>query len=89
MRCVASSLGAYAASKAALEALVLAYAAETRRTALRVNLVDPGPLRTRLRAQAYPGEDPRKQPEPASVALAFVALVEAACTQHGCLIAAG
>ncbi|MGH6902037.1 MAG: SDR family oxidoreductase, partial [Geminicoccaceae bacterium] len=81
--------GAYAASKAALEALVLAYAAETRRTALRVNLVDPGPLRTRLRAQAYPGENPRKQPEPASVAVAVVALAEAACTEHGCLIAAG
>jgi NAD(P)-dependent dehydrogenase (short-subunit alcohol dehydrogenase family) len=35
--------GAYAASKAALEAMVMAYAAETRRTTLRVNLVDPGP----------------------------------------------
>jgi NAD(P)-dependent dehydrogenase (short-subunit alcohol dehydrogenase family) len=80
--------GAYAASKAALEALVLAYAAETRRTTVRVNLIDPGPLRTRLRATAYPGEDPKKLPEPATVAEAFVALAEAGCTQHGALIEA-
>jgi NAD(P)-dependent dehydrogenase (short-subunit alcohol dehydrogenase family) len=80
--------GAYAASKAALEALVMAYAAEVRRTALRVNLIDPGPLGTRLRAQAYPGEDPKKLPGPASAAEAFVALAEAGCTQHGCLITA-
>ncbi|MGH6900940.1 MAG: SDR family NAD(P)-dependent oxidoreductase, partial [Geminicoccaceae bacterium] len=75
--------GAYAASKAALEALVLAYAAETRKLALRVNLIDPGPLRTRLRATAYPGEDPQQLPEPATVVEAFVALAAAGCTQHG------
>ena len=80
--------GAYAASKAALEALVMAYAAETRRGALRVNLVDPGVLRTRLRARAYPGEDPGKLPEPATVSEAFVALAEAACDHHGQLIEA-
>ena len=60
--------GAYAASKAALEALVLAWAAETARTALRVNLVDPGPMRTRLRAAAFPGEDPADLPSPDSAA---------------------
>ena len=80
--------GAYAASKAALEALALAYSAETGRSALRVNLIDPGPLRTRLRAQAYPGEDSSKLPEPATAAEAFVALAEPDCTQHGCLIEA-
>jgi NAD(P)-dependent dehydrogenase (short-subunit alcohol dehydrogenase family) len=79
---------AYAASKAALEALAMAYAAETRRTALRVNLIDPGPLRTRLRATAYPGEDPKKLPEPVTVVGAFVALAEASCTHHGALIEA-
>jgi NAD(P)-dependent dehydrogenase (short-subunit alcohol dehydrogenase family) len=80
--------GGYAASKAALEALVMAYAAETRRMALRVNLIDPGPLRTRLRAQAFPGEDPVKLPAPASVAGAFLALADAACAHHGRLISA-
>ncbi|MGH6947165.1 MAG: SDR family NAD(P)-dependent oxidoreductase, partial [Kiloniellales bacterium] len=79
--------GAYAASKAALEALVMAYAAEVRRTALRVNLIDPGALRTRLRATAYPGEDPHKLPEPATVTEAFVALAEPGCAEHGALIA--
>jgi NAD(P)-dependent dehydrogenase (short-subunit alcohol dehydrogenase family) len=80
--------GGYAASKAALEAMVMAYAAETRRTPLRVNLIDPGIMRTRLRASAYPGEDASKLPDPTTVTDAFVALAEDACTDHGQLIAA-
>jgi NAD(P)-dependent dehydrogenase (short-subunit alcohol dehydrogenase family) len=79
--------GAYAASKAALEALVLAYAAETRRSRLRVNLVDPGPMRSRLRKQAYPGEAPDKVPLPETRTDAFVALAEPDCERHGELIA--
>jgi NAD(P)-dependent dehydrogenase (short-subunit alcohol dehydrogenase family) len=50
--------GPYAASKAALEVLARTYAAETATTPVRVNLFAPGPLRTRMRAQAMPGEDP-------------------------------
>src|SRR5690606_2615549 len=50
--------GAYAASKAALEALVSCWAAETAKTNLRINTVDPGAVRTRMRAEAFPGEDP-------------------------------
>lgn len=50
--------GAYSVSKAALEALARTYAAETTSTAIRVMLVNPGPLRTRMRAAAMPGEDP-------------------------------
>jgi NAD(P)-dependent dehydrogenase (short-subunit alcohol dehydrogenase family) len=80
--------GAYAASKAALEALAMAYAAENRRRSLRVNLVDPGVMRTRLRAQAYPGEDPGKLPEPGAISEAFVALAETDCARHGALIEA-
>jgi NAD(P)-dependent dehydrogenase (short-subunit alcohol dehydrogenase family) len=79
--------GAYAASKAALEALVLAYAAETRRSRLRVNLVDPGPMRSRLRKQAYPGEAEDKVPLPETRTDAFVALAEPDCQRHGELIA--
>ncbi len=75
--------GPYAASKAALEALVLAWAAETARTALRVNLVDPGPMRTRLRAAAYPGEDPAVLPTPDRAADLIVRLASPGCAAHG------
>jgi NAD(P)-dependent dehydrogenase (short-subunit alcohol dehydrogenase family) len=75
--------GPYAASKAALEALAMAYAAEVRRTRVRVNLIDPGPLRTRLRAQAYPGEDPGGLPAPETAVESFVAVAEPGCTRHG------
>ena len=48
----------YAASKAALETLARAWAQETANTKLRVNLFNPGPIRTRMRATLMPGEDP-------------------------------
>ena len=51
-------LGPYAASKAALEALARVWAHETASTPLRVNLFNPGPIRTRMRAAVFPGEDP-------------------------------
>jgi NAD(P)-dependent dehydrogenase (short-subunit alcohol dehydrogenase family) len=50
--------GPYAISKAALDALARTYAAETTSTNVRVNLFNPGPTRTRMRATAMPGEDP-------------------------------
>jgi NAD(P)-dependent dehydrogenase (short-subunit alcohol dehydrogenase family) len=58
---------AYSVSKAALEALVRTYAAELAHTHATANLFNPGPLRTRMRAQAAPGEDPDslKPPEAA------------------------
>src|ERR1700734_2582022 len=51
-------LGPYAASKAALETLVRVWAQETATTPIRVNLFNPGPIRTRMRATVFPGEDP-------------------------------
>jgi NAD(P)-dependent dehydrogenase (short-subunit alcohol dehydrogenase family) len=51
-------LGPYAASKAALETLARAWANETASTPVRINLFDPGPIRTRMRATVFPGEDP-------------------------------
>jgi NAD(P)-dependent dehydrogenase (short-subunit alcohol dehydrogenase family) len=51
-------LGPYAASKAALETLARVWANETASTPLRVNLFNPGPVRTRMRASVFPGEDP-------------------------------
>jgi NAD(P)-dependent dehydrogenase (short-subunit alcohol dehydrogenase family) len=55
---------AYSVSKAALEGLVRTYAGEVAQTKVRVNLINPGPLRTRMRAQAFPGEDPMTLPSP-------------------------
>ena len=80
--------GAYAASKAALEALVSSYAAETARTGIRVNLVDPGVLRTDMRARAFPGEDPSELRPPEAAAAAFVALADVGCTMHGQVVRA-
>jgi len=61
-------VGPYAASKAALETLARAWAQETARTSLRVNLFNPGPTRTRMRATLMPGEDPVTLDTPEQVA---------------------
>ncbi|MEZ5756844.1 MAG: SDR family NAD(P)-dependent oxidoreductase [Emcibacteraceae bacterium] len=50
--------GGYAISKAALECMVRTYAAEIEKSNLRVNILNPGPIRTAMRARAMPGEDP-------------------------------
>lgn len=75
--------GAYAASKAALDSLVMTYAAETTKTKLRVNLVDPGPMRTRLRGKAFPGENEEVLAWPRDRTDVFVDLAEAGCRHHG------
>ena len=79
--------GPYAISKAGLEMLVRIYAAEIEKTAVRANLVDPGPLRTRLRARAFPGEDPAALPPPEAVAGLFVELASAECARNGEIVA--
>jgi NAD(P)-dependent dehydrogenase (short-subunit alcohol dehydrogenase family) len=66
--------GPYSVSKAALEALVRTYAAETATTPVRVMLVNPGPLRTRMRAAAMPGEDPQTLRPPEELAPHLVRL---------------
>jgi NAD(P)-dependent dehydrogenase (short-subunit alcohol dehydrogenase family) len=67
--------GPYSASKAALNALVRTYAAETSATTkLRVNLFNPGPTRTRMRALVMPGEDPMTLPTAEEVADTLVPL---------------
>jgi NAD(P)-dependent dehydrogenase (short-subunit alcohol dehydrogenase family) len=75
--------GPYAVSKIGLEALVKIYAAEIANTRARANLIDPGPLRTRLRARAFPGEDPGLLPSPDSVTDPFLDLAAAECTRNG------
>ena len=78
--------GAYAASKAALETMVRIYAAEVERFGVKVNLLDPGPVRSQMRAQAFPGEDPNSLPTPEDVAPWFLELAEAGCARHGEII---
>lgn len=70
--------GAYAVSKAALEAMVNIYAAENAKAYphFKINLIDPGIVRTRLRAQAFPGEDAALLPEPETVTELFVKLAD-------------
>lgn len=75
--------GAYAASKAALETMVTTYAAEVAKTNLRVNLLDPGRVRTQMRANAYPGEDPETLPTPETTTDVFLDLASPTCTLHG------
>jgi NAD(P)-dependent dehydrogenase (short-subunit alcohol dehydrogenase family) len=75
--------GPYAVSKAALEALAKTYAAETVTTAIKVSLLNPGPIRTRMRAQAMPGEDPDSLPPAEAVAEAFLPLVLSSQRESG------
>jgi NAD(P)-dependent dehydrogenase (short-subunit alcohol dehydrogenase family) len=68
--------GAYGASKAALETLVLAYADEMRGLGdLRVAIVDPGATATGMRADAFPGEDPATVKQPSVVGDAIATLL--------------
>ncbi|MBR1205905.1 MULTISPECIES: SDR family NAD(P)-dependent oxidoreductase [unclassified Bradyrhizobium] len=76
-------LGPYAASKAALDALVRSWANETANTALRVNLFSPGPIRTRMRAQVFPGEDPMTLDTPDMAAEFIVPMCSPAWTETG------
>jgi NAD(P)-dependent dehydrogenase (short-subunit alcohol dehydrogenase family) len=80
--------GPYAVSKAALEALVRTYAGEIAKTKMRANIVDPGVVRTRMRAQAFPGEEPESLPLPDAITDAFVRAAEASFTANGTVIEA-
>jgi NAD(P)-dependent dehydrogenase (short-subunit alcohol dehydrogenase family) len=66
--------GLYSTTKGALDALARTYAAETASTPIRVNLFNPGPTRTRMRAAVMPGEDPMSLPAAEAVAAAIVPL---------------
>ncbi len=69
--------GAYGASKAALENLVTSYGEEVKNlSSVRTAIVDPGRTRTKMRAAAYPGEDPATVKEPSIVANAIVHLLQ-------------
>jgi NAD(P)-dependent dehydrogenase (short-subunit alcohol dehydrogenase family) len=70
--------GAYAVSKAGLEGLAEVLADELENTQIRVNLINPGGTRTRMRKRAYPAENPESLPSPESITPAFLYLLGAA-----------
>jgi NAD(P)-dependent dehydrogenase (short-subunit alcohol dehydrogenase family) len=77
--------GPYGVSKAALESLARTFAAETASTNIRVNIFNPGPTRTRMRAAVMPGEDPMTLPPVEDVAEKIVALALPSVSETGML----
>src|ERR1700750_1100503 len=75
--------GPYSASKAALESLVRVWAAETASTHVRVNLFSPGPIRTKMRAAVFPGEDPMTLDTPEQVAEFIVPMCAPSWSETG------
>lgn len=75
--------GPYSVSKAALEALAMTYAAEVASTLVRVNIIKPGPIATKMRERAFPGEDPATLKQPEDLAKLFVELASPALTANG------
>ena len=75
--------GAYAVSKAGLEAMANAYACETEKTSVRVSIIDPGPTATNMRALAMPGEDQSTLPQPADIAAMILETCLLSFDDHG------
>jgi NAD(P)-dependent dehydrogenase (short-subunit alcohol dehydrogenase family) len=75
--------GPYSASKAGLEALVKTYAHEIANTNVRANIIRPGAVRTEMRQQAFPGEDPMTLPTSEELAEDFLNVVDASCQDNG------
>ena len=75
--------GPYASAKAALEAFAVAWADELEQSSIRVVVVEPGPMATRLRRRAFPGEPSDAQPAPEVYAPAISELLAPNSTRHG------
>jgi NAD(P)-dependent dehydrogenase (short-subunit alcohol dehydrogenase family) len=75
--------GPYATSKAGLEALARTWARELADTPAKVNIVNPGPIRTGMRAKAFPGEDPKSLNAPEDIVPLFLQLADPAFTSSG------
>ena len=80
--------GPYAAAKAGLEALGRSWAGESEQTNLRINIMNPGGTATKMRASAFPGENPATLPTPEDIAPAFLSLLSDDCQHHGELVSA-
>ena len=75
--------GPYSVSKAGLEALVKTYAHEVASTPIKVNILNPGPVRTGMRARAFPGENPEVLPVPEDLLPLFFDLIDAGHSESG------
>ena len=78
--------GAYGVSKAALEMMAKTYAAESTHTGMKVNLIDPGDMRTDMCAEWAPGLDPTTLPHPETLTEVFVEAAEESCPWQGEII---
>jgi NAD(P)-dependent dehydrogenase (short-subunit alcohol dehydrogenase family) len=78
--------GLYAASKAALEAMVKSYAGEMATTPVRANVFYPGAVRTAMRARAMPGEDPDTLPRPIAIVPKLVDMIAPAFADNGVIV---
>ncbi len=78
--------GPYAVSKAGLDALARTYAAEVASTSIKVNIINPGPIATAMRAKAFPGEDPATLPTPEQIAPLFIELCDPNLEANGATI---
>jgi NAD(P)-dependent dehydrogenase (short-subunit alcohol dehydrogenase family) len=75
----------YALSKAALETMVGVYANEVKDTPIRANLISPGPIRTEMRVEAWPSEDPSTVPPPEAVAPIIADLLSPRTVENGAI----
>ncbi len=78
--------GAYAISKSALENMGKIWAAENLKTNLKINIINPGATRTKMRALAMPGEDPDTNPSAKEVASKIILCIDNKNLKHGELI---
>jgi NAD(P)-dependent dehydrogenase (short-subunit alcohol dehydrogenase family) len=78
--------GAYALSKSALEIMALTYAVECETTKIKVNLINPGPMRTLMRRKAMPGEDPETLVKPEEIAFRIVEMLSPAYDRNETVI---
>jgi NAD(P)-dependent dehydrogenase (short-subunit alcohol dehydrogenase family) len=75
----------YAVSKASLEAMIGVYAHEIEATPIRANLISPGPIRTEMRVEAWPEEDPSSVPLPEAIAPVIADFLSPDCLENGAI----
>jgi NAD(P)-dependent dehydrogenase (short-subunit alcohol dehydrogenase family) len=78
--------GAYAITKSALETMAKVWASELENTNVRVNVLNPGPTRTRMRSTVFPGENPNTLKPVEDVTAAFLELASPNCQRNGDII---